>query len=1047
MTPPSPEAARGFGVGETTNPDSHIIMTSPPDRICRNDDADDEKKTDEGDTSTPIAPSPAPPKSTPLVSQQASKIFGEKFRVWTKQAQGTIAEALEKTSAAITPVPDPILVAKSKPQRLSLESAQLSPAEELPRGVESDEVLLDIAPQQVPKGVSARLFHSADKSSPIAEQPQVDDSQAILSPRLDTFPVMDAQSAPSNNDEDDDASTSSSNSSTTSIVSSNVSSSVYTNDTADSTSDYQQQHIRASLQLAAQSLVGSVNFYRGRYAAGPAAPTTSSTPSTPRRSGNGSVVRLAADLPDVAAPLSSSPKRPLVATPQTARILKSKQATHLHEIISSLPSHEHMMLLGHGMLGVNLKQSFLRNEGVYVDFLVLDGAAAKSLVVMVGDSLRSVGNTCLRKETIHNVPGIIASTARPAPLIFSTGTDITSGSTFGGTVDAIDIVIGLFHCLRDMAERHNVTEETAADSESPSAEVRDDLGPVIQSRSDSFQDTADNLQIKSSGSGAMSTMPVVDPFVGIEEAHLHDASLPLFRRSEVDPEGRFLSLSFRRCNDGFDVSFLCLAAAGNASVRNALRFALLSCLADGRRLPFLARYFAMLETEPMSNRIDHIPAGLPTPNAMLGLLVELHTFADRYDVIPASRRIELAKQIAYRYFLPTPTASGIVAPMVDFHQLVPATSIRKLETSLGANVDQIPREIFATFQNAALDSLSIQPFVSFLVSNECARMRAYLRGTAPCLTAHLSSVIDGLVQDNTDPHAKSYFLFLLCYLLCRTEKEGYGENDNVLHEPGNHRVGNAAASICAVVFIRKVVLPSAQSDTAACTIGRLWDEYVAPETGALARVPTTNEANLALNRLRNKIVSLQSQIGEGPDARVVWNDESLFEMCSSLADGLLFDFAASEFPKFREHKFHEWMSTDVLSSTEGPSSTFQAIPKLPQGSIKSLLRKVDFPMSVSRHKPTREVLSHDIRRGENSSEGHVASELDYAVVFGTSVNETADNLPTAQIERYSCAGLREKHSPEADDFGLAGVPGTLESYAMVSRSRWNPLMARDSWVR
>ena len=71
------------------------------------------------------------------------------------------------------------------------------------------------------------------------------------------------------------------------------------------------------------------------------------------------------------------------------------------------------------MLGVNLKQTFTQKNGVYVDHIVQGGNAAKSKVVFIGDTLLSVGNTCVRRGTIWDVPGVIASSKRPVILVFS----------------------------------------------------------------------------------------------------------------------------------------------------------------------------------------------------------------------------------------------------------------------------------------------------------------------------------------------------------------------------------------------------------------------------------------------------------------------------------------------------------------------------------------------------------------------------------------------------------------------------------------------------
>ena len=85
---------------------------------------------------------------------------------------------------------------------------------------------------------------------------------------------------------------------------------------------------------------------------------------------------------------------------------------------SLLPGH-YMMLLRPGMLGVNLKQTYLPGHGVYVDFILPGGNAENSGVVCVGDGLVKVGDVDISKGTILDVPGIIAKTKRPTVLVLN----------------------------------------------------------------------------------------------------------------------------------------------------------------------------------------------------------------------------------------------------------------------------------------------------------------------------------------------------------------------------------------------------------------------------------------------------------------------------------------------------------------------------------------------------------------------------------------------------------------------------------------------------
>jgi hypothetical protein len=134
---------------------------------------------------------------------------------------------------------------------------------------------------------------------------------------------------------------------------------------------------------------------------------------------------------------------------QTAKMLSSRAAEHMQSIINSLDeTHEYVMLLGQGKLGVNLRQTYLRNHGVYVDFLVEGGAAFTSSVVYPGDILLKVGNISVTKGTILSVPKTISDSRRPVLLVFSTGQKVDTSR-----VNFIDVAIAMMHRIKEEADR------------------------------------------------------------------------------------------------------------------------------------------------------------------------------------------------------------------------------------------------------------------------------------------------------------------------------------------------------------------------------------------------------------------------------------------------------------------------------------------------------------------------------------------------------------------------------------------------------------------
>lgn len=131
------------------------------------------------------------------------------------------------------------------------------------------------------------------------------------------------------------------------------------------------------------------------------------------------------------------------AKSQTEKILSSSAAKHMQEILDTLDAtHEYVMLLGKGMLGVNLRQTYLKHHGVYIDYLVEGGAAYNSKVVFPGDIIQKVGSANVHKGTIFTVPKMIAEAKRPTVLVFSTGQDTTHSK-----VNYIDFSIAMMHQL------------------------------------------------------------------------------------------------------------------------------------------------------------------------------------------------------------------------------------------------------------------------------------------------------------------------------------------------------------------------------------------------------------------------------------------------------------------------------------------------------------------------------------------------------------------------------------------------------------------------
>ena len=491
----------------------------------------------------------------------------------------------------------------------------------------------------------------------------------------------------------------------------------------------------------------------------------------------------------------------------------------------------------------------------------------------------------------------------------------------------------------------------------------------------------------------------------------------------------------------------------DSNFRAGLRNAFLTCALDSRKLPFLVRY---LSQEAESN--EESGEGSLGPNAYLMLFLELVSFLDLYHTTPPKQLKDVTSRIAYKFFLPTSIGNRLQPPVFDFHKIVPDASLRHLEFVLSGKSQTIPRDVFLDFLKAVVDSLTGSPFLSFLVSSECARMRAYLRNTAPFVNVPLREMFDLIATGEKHAGAKNCFSYILIFLICHLEKEPVGEHKFAKDEQESKRVLGAPNNLCCSMFLKRRFLPTlqqfkstldekktldatdAKGIVALCE--QLWDVYI---VGALELSSRNSDIEASYKQVRS---ILEDIAGSGNDsgksslelATAILNSK-LLDHTATLADELLYNYASNTHTKFREHKTHEWMCNELtkVRANDPIWSSKQEIPNLPQGCIKRLLRKAELPDGVSSHKPykapTNEVTSE--RTYQNA---------DYAVVFGTSLGaELASQMPIPGIEssgirRYTClpVALDKEHKFDPLDSDTV-LPPTFESYALVPPRKSQPL--------
>lgn len=306
-------------------------------------------------------------------------------------------------------------------------------------------------------------------------------------------------------------------------------------------------------------------------------------------------------------------------------------------------------------------------------------------------------------------------------------------------------------------------------------------------------------------------------------------------------------------------------------------------------------------------------------------------------------------------------------------------------------------------------------------------MRAYLRNTAPFVNVPLRQVWDSVTGVTTDPvgvaAGKNYIVFILVYLLCATDPEGVGENDDILIANGETQPGirleEAVTGFCAALFIYARVLPvlSTESSTnlqRASIIMQLWNTFL--------EVQDLAAGGSFISKLLVTFVDVCRQQD--------W--VKVKDTAKALADELLWDYVRTYHPRFRMHKFHEWLCEEYLST--GNESIPHIVPSLPEQGIKRLLRKVKWPPGVTPHQP-----SHNLPGDTQDTSSCAVYNADCALVFGTVVGlDLMVQAPTPGMEnirRYACQGVAADPSNRLTP---NDVLHTTESYAYVPESRIKP---------
>ncbi len=543
------------------------------------------------------------------------------------------------------------------------------------------------------------------------------------------------------------------------------------------------------------------------------------------------------------------------------------------------------------------------------------------------------------------------------------------------------------------------------------------------------------------------------------------------------------------------VSRLKREALFNPDFRIALRHSLVECVSDPRRYSYLNHFFknyrSTRETElqerittgKQANEDDLIGDVKSSMNQykLLDLYLEMCNFHDVVVVCSTSDRDKLlthARVIAARFL----AEDNVINYLAREHCLpehiahIALGGIEKVHAVRFALSDE--DEFFEGvagdgdgFQNVRLSLEAFistqESFLSFLISDDCSRMRAYLRGCSPFVRVEPRLFLKTGKEDVDSPH-HNFLLYAILHTVCMKEnkdsnssEDDFIKNDAWLLSSGKRNLGAASLLGCAFFIMR-----SLQKSTDAAIEGLIedgmtgennnlplyaafledlqffWEVYIAPASGALSSLSLSNDVQESLDDVRRLLVSsVDDVIGEKhtpPDtmsaevtmARVL-SSVDVSSSIHKLAESLLREYTLKIYPSFKRHIFHEWACKEAKTSYTGKACLVSSEYKgLQKGWLNRLFRQLELPHGISLHRrPSLDTSSQtDETECPLSASGDTSffHGGDVALVFGS---EFGDKVP---IRRFSCVSLLpEAYGPRKNVLLPGDVLPIFESYAEV----------------
>lgn len=534
------------------------------------------------------------------------------------------------------------------------------------------------------------------------------------------------------------------------------------------------------------------------------------------------------------------------------------------------------------------------------------------------------------------------------------------------------------------------------------------------------------------------------------------------------------------------------AALTNSEFRVALRRSLVECCSDPRRSKFLKCFFDKYESRKEIEgkkkkekrfqsfnalRRDANDKDVTSSNIqqqLLELYLQLLQFHDATLICSESDRERLltrAKQISNRFLAFHSESSSALPEFVADVALGGVEEVLSVRRAIEDEDDFFDGEDgdgFSSIRSSLEAFLSLQEsYLSFLISDVCTKMRAYLRGSAPFI--HVDPMVFLSPSAGTDAPSQNFLLHAILHLVCMKENDDgididCTKNDAIMLNKGNRNMGAVSLLSCGM-FIARSLQKSSQlvvegliedGMTGKMSNGQLyyklmedfqylWDVFIAPAGGSLSTLNLSEDVHDSLNSVRRLLVTKVSTKNEPSEvstmsiARALTSVELTSSM-HSLREALFREYTLNVYPIFKRHIFHEWACQEAKqyrfdkhasSDKYLMSSSYNGMAK---GSVKRFLRQVELPTGVSLHRPSPKIITSG---GDHikAHKSHQASSV--AIVFGTDVPTDASSATglsefegNKSVQRFAAVSLQSGEPPQ---HGLVpnSIPPVFESYAVV----------------